>query len=192
MGEGYLKVFVSHSSRDDVTEIVEAEIKSRGHDAYLAEKDISGERMEEKFATNISDSNFVLVLWTKNVATSPVTRDLVIWEIGLGRQFGKKIIAFVDEGLEASILIKQITTYHTVNFANKDNVRTAVGRFISRNLRSDNEIYDEFWELHSRYRHANVAIKVLVDKYGYVEEDLNDLLDRVRRRREYGFSEREA
>jgi len=178
-----LKVFVSHSRRDDVLKIVEAEIKSRGHDAYLAEKDISGERMEKKLATNISDSNFVLVLWTKNVAARPETRDLVIWEIALGKQFNKKIIALVDEKLEASPVIEQVTTYHTVNFAKQRGVRAAISRFVSQNLRSIEEVYAEYYTLLNKYRHADVAAEEVMSKYGYTKEGWAALILEYERRR---------
>jgi hypothetical protein len=158
------------SRRDDILKIVEAEIKSRGHKAYLAEKDISEERMEDKLATNISDSNFVLVFWTRNVARRPETRDLVVWEIVLGRRSGKKIIAFVDENLEASPAIEQVTTYHTVNFARQGSVRRAIRRFVAQNLRGDDEVYDEFVTLVNKYRNADVEANEVMSKYGYTKE----------------------
>ena len=168
--ESYLKVFISHSRHDNILKIVENEIESKGHEAYLAERHITGKRMEEKLVANIPDSNFVLVLWTKNVVKRPETRDIVIWEIVLGRQSGKEIIALVDKKLKASPVIEQVTTYDKVDFANQSDVKVAVKRFISQNLRSDDEVYKEFYELVNRYRNVEKATEEIRHRYGYTQE----------------------
>ena len=172
----YLKIFVSHSRHDYILKIVENELRTKGHKAYLAEKHISGERMEEKLATNISNSNFVLLLWTKNVVKRPETRDIVIWEIVLGRRFSKPIIALVDEKLKASPVIKQVTTYHSVDFAKQNNVKSVVKLFISQNLRSDDEVYKEFYELVNKYRNVEKATQEIMHRYGYTQQTLAELI----------------
>ena len=171
-----MKVFISHSRHDDILKIVEKKIKSKGHEAYLAEKHITGKRMEEKLCSNISDSNFVLVLWTSNVAMKPETRDIVTWEIVLGRQLGKEIIALVDKKLKASPVIEQVTTYHTINFTNQRDVEAAIEQIISQNLRSDDEVYDEFVELVNKYRNVAKATEEIRHRYGYTEETLAKLI----------------
>lgn len=178
-----MKIFVSHSRHDDdVLKIVENEIKSNAHEVYFAERHITGKRMEEKLATSISDSNFVLVLWTRNVAIRPETRDMVIWEIVLGRQFNKGIIALVDEKVDASPVIEQVTTYHEVNFADQSHIETEVKQFISENLRSDDEVYREFYRLLNKYRSVEKATEEIRQKYSYTEERWAELISKYEKR----------
>lgn len=82
----------------------------------------------------------------------------------MGRQFGKKIIALVDKRLRASPVIEQVTTYHTVNFTRQGDVKVAVRRFVLQNLRSIEEVYDEYVALLNTYRHADVAAKEVMGK----------------------------
>jgi len=172
-----LKVFISHSRQDDkIVKIVETEIKDKGHTPYLAEKAISSERMEEKLASNISASNIVLVLWTNNVARRRETRDMVLWEIILGKHLGRKVIVFLDEKLKASPVIEQLVVYNPLNFKNKTEIKKVVRGFISQNLKTDEDIYNEFLELTNKLGSTINAVNEIMKKYGYSEDQLAKLI----------------
>ena len=100
----------------------------------------------------------------------------MIWEIILGRQFGKGIIALVDKKLKASPVIEQVTAYHSVNFANQSDVKAMVKQFISQKLRSDDEVYKEFYELVNKYRNVEEATEEIRHRYGYTQERWAELI----------------
>lgn len=176
-----MKVFISHSRHDnEIVKIVGTEIRDKGHNPFLAEKAISSERMEEKLFGNISSSNIVLVLWTENVAEKRETRDMVLWEIILGRYLDKRIIVFVDKKLKASPVIDQLVVYNPLNFENKTEIKKAVREFISQNLKSDEEIYNEFFELISKSGSIVDAVREIMKKHGYSEDQLAKLIATMR------------
>lgn len=140
-----------------------------------------GKPLLKKLADNIFDSNFILVFWTKNVANNPKTRDIVIWEITHGNGLGKAIIAFVDMKQKPSLIINHVTTYYRVNFATKRNVINAMKRFISQNLKLDEEVYREFAKSMSKYKFETKAFEEILSKYGYTKEKLKELIEKCER-----------
>lgn len=94
----------------------------------------------------------------------------------MGRQFDKGIIALVDEKQKASPVIEQVTTYHSVNFANQSDIKAVVKLFISQNLRSDDEVYEEFYGLVNKYRNVEKAAEEIRHRYGYKQERWAELI----------------
>jgi hypothetical protein len=96
-----IELFISHSSRDQgLLELVKKRIESFGFRAYLAEYDIAGigHELSPKMQEAIKASAAVVVVLTKNAASSPIVRE----EIGFAHGLDKLVVPLVTPSVAQS------------------------------------------------------------------------------------------
>jgi len=100
-----MKVFISHVFADEDKELVSmlhAILMEQGIKSYLAEKDPKfGERIDKKIEKEISESDFLVAIYTKNAKMSPT----VNYEIGYARGKNIRIIVMLEKGMILPVLI---------------------------------------------------------------------------------------
>jgi O-acetyl-ADP-ribose deacetylase len=100
-----MKVFISHVFADEDKELVSMLheiLMEQGIRSYLAEKDPKfGERIDKKIEKEISESDFLIAIYTKNAKMSPT----VNYEIGYARGKNIRIIVMLEKGMTLPVLI---------------------------------------------------------------------------------------
>lgn len=96
-----MKIFISHSRRDKELVYSITKILYRvGVKPYIAEFEELGELgrlTAENLKSEISASDMLALMLTRNVCVSPYTRNWVAYEIGVAHAFGKPIWVFESE-----------------------------------------------------------------------------------------------
>src|SRR5437867_9749013 len=100
-----MKVFISHAFADDDKKLaseLQSTLMEQGIKCYLAEQNrLYGSRIDKKIETEISNSDYLLVIYTNNAKGSAS----VAQEIGYARGRHVKIILMLEESVEPGILI---------------------------------------------------------------------------------------
>jgi hypothetical protein len=94
-----LKVFISHSTKDfQIVAILQKYLESRGISVYIAEHDYKpGTPLSQKIINNLNDSDYFLVIYTKNGNESVyVNHEIGFW---IKKRQYENFIPLVEKGL---------------------------------------------------------------------------------------------
>lgn len=136
-----MQIFVSHSRYDlEITSLL-LSINKSGFLPYFAEdEEPDAVSLHEKLLKAISKSEAMLVFITKNVThRNKITRDLVVWEMGVAHALKKPVYIFVEKNADIPLPATFYSVYHTFNISNKkalievsDKINTLIKRLQSK------------------------------------------------------------
>jgi len=138
------QVFIAHSSKDKwLIDPICDWLRYAGVTPYLAELESPTPRsLPDKLERAIKNSNAIVVVFTRNVASIQRTRDVVTWEVATAHAYKKPVYVFREKEVEVPLTIEYITDYFTFDPFDQHTLEQAVRRVydIGLKLKKDEDV----------------------------------------------------
>jgi len=122
------RFFYSHASSDNsLTQLIENEIKKKGYEIYIAERNLVGRPLIQKLREELINCNALLLGWTKNT-NSGSTSQIISFELGMAYALDLPIYIIQTYKEEMPWFFDKLTDYICVDELTAIKIKNALER----------------------------------------------------------------
>jgi hypothetical protein len=127
------QIFMAHSSKDKpLIDWMAANLRRIGIEVYVAGYDSpSPTSLDEKLTREITRSQAIFLILTRNVARSKNTSVIIQWEIATAQNKKKPVYVFSQKGVKVPLMIRLTTDYGTFDPVSRDSLVEAMSKMLS-------------------------------------------------------------